>query len=169
MRRSSWTPSIVPNGDDHNVYLVMHHWRAGPGLARSRGGRASKRSFACWLANIKPGACGRSTPPRNGRTTYRRRRPGLRRRCDPPQRGVCVLRPNLASSGRETRHEKGPAWGPSPEAEPPPSRGLRRLCVLVDFRFGDLAERVVSALFFIQCRIEQLDGVVVTELVRPSL
>jgi hypothetical protein len=23
MRRSSWTPSIVPNGDDHNVYLVM--------------------------------------------------------------------------------------------------------------------------------------------------
>jgi hypothetical protein len=23
MRRSSWTPSIVPDGDDHNVYLVM--------------------------------------------------------------------------------------------------------------------------------------------------
>jgi hypothetical protein len=23
MRRFGWTPSIVPNGDDHNVYLVM--------------------------------------------------------------------------------------------------------------------------------------------------
>jgi hypothetical protein len=23
MRRSSWTPSIVPKGNDHNVYLVM--------------------------------------------------------------------------------------------------------------------------------------------------
>jgi hypothetical protein len=23
MRRSNWTPSIVPNGDDQNVYLVM--------------------------------------------------------------------------------------------------------------------------------------------------
>src|SRR3981081_1841622 len=23
MRRSNWTPSIVPIGDDHNVYLVM--------------------------------------------------------------------------------------------------------------------------------------------------
>jgi hypothetical protein len=23
MRRSSWTPSIVPDGDDQNVYLVM--------------------------------------------------------------------------------------------------------------------------------------------------
>jgi hypothetical protein len=23
MRRSNWTPSIVPSGDDHNVYLVM--------------------------------------------------------------------------------------------------------------------------------------------------
>ena len=23
MRRSNWTPSIVPRGDDHNVYLVM--------------------------------------------------------------------------------------------------------------------------------------------------
>jgi hypothetical protein len=23
MRRSSWTPSIVPNGDDQNVYLVV--------------------------------------------------------------------------------------------------------------------------------------------------
>jgi hypothetical protein len=23
MRRSSWTPSIVPNGDDQNVYIVM--------------------------------------------------------------------------------------------------------------------------------------------------
>ena len=23
MRKSSWTPSIVPDGDDHNVYLVM--------------------------------------------------------------------------------------------------------------------------------------------------
>jgi hypothetical protein len=22
MRKSDWTPSIVPNGDDHNVYLV---------------------------------------------------------------------------------------------------------------------------------------------------
>jgi hypothetical protein len=23
MRRSNWTPSIVPSGDDYNVYLVM--------------------------------------------------------------------------------------------------------------------------------------------------
>jgi len=23
MRRSNWTPSIVPSGDDHNVYMVM--------------------------------------------------------------------------------------------------------------------------------------------------
>jgi hypothetical protein len=23
MRRSGWTPSIVPDGDDQNVYLVM--------------------------------------------------------------------------------------------------------------------------------------------------
>jgi hypothetical protein len=23
IRRSNWTPSIVPSGDDHNVYLVM--------------------------------------------------------------------------------------------------------------------------------------------------
>ena len=23
MRKSNWTPSIVPDGDDHNVYLVM--------------------------------------------------------------------------------------------------------------------------------------------------
>jgi hypothetical protein len=23
MRKSNWTPSIVPSGDDHNVYLVM--------------------------------------------------------------------------------------------------------------------------------------------------
>lgn len=23
MRKSSWTPSIVPRGDDHNVYLVL--------------------------------------------------------------------------------------------------------------------------------------------------
>jgi hypothetical protein len=23
MRRSNWTPSIVPNGDDQNVYLVV--------------------------------------------------------------------------------------------------------------------------------------------------
>ena len=23
MRRSSWTPSIVPESDDHNIYLVM--------------------------------------------------------------------------------------------------------------------------------------------------
>jgi hypothetical protein len=23
MRRSGWTPSIVPRGDDQNVYLVM--------------------------------------------------------------------------------------------------------------------------------------------------
>jgi hypothetical protein len=23
MRKSNWTPSIVPRGDDHNVYLVM--------------------------------------------------------------------------------------------------------------------------------------------------
>jgi hypothetical protein len=23
MRKSNWTPSILPNGDDHNVYLVM--------------------------------------------------------------------------------------------------------------------------------------------------
>ncbi len=23
MRRSSWTPSIVPRGDDHSVYLVL--------------------------------------------------------------------------------------------------------------------------------------------------
>jgi hypothetical protein len=23
MRRSGWTPSIVPNDDDHNVYLVV--------------------------------------------------------------------------------------------------------------------------------------------------
>lgn len=34
MRRSNWTPSIVPNGDDQNVYLVVddlgrlgHIWR----------------------------------------------------------------------------------------------------------------------------------------------
>jgi hypothetical protein len=23
MRKSSWTPSIVPGGDDHDVYLVL--------------------------------------------------------------------------------------------------------------------------------------------------
>jgi hypothetical protein len=23
MRRSNWTPSIVPRGDDQNIYLVM--------------------------------------------------------------------------------------------------------------------------------------------------
>ena len=23
MRRSGWTPSIVPNGDDQNVYIVL--------------------------------------------------------------------------------------------------------------------------------------------------
>jgi hypothetical protein len=26
MRRSSWTPSIVPNGDEHHVYLVVDHF-----------------------------------------------------------------------------------------------------------------------------------------------
>ena len=50
-----------------------------------------------------------------------------------------------------------------------PLRGLRRFRVLVDFRLGDLAERAVGVLFFIQCRIEQLDGGVVTKLVPPSL
>jgi hypothetical protein len=29
MRRSSWTPSIVPNGDDENVYLVVDFGRIG--------------------------------------------------------------------------------------------------------------------------------------------
>jgi len=34
MRRSSWTPSIVPNDDDQNVYLVVDDFGAGAAGAK---------------------------------------------------------------------------------------------------------------------------------------
>jgi hypothetical protein len=56
MRRPSWTPSIVPNVDDHNVYLVMDDlggW-AGSGAKPTSRRPSSKPSFSiCWQANIK--------------------------------------------------------------------------------------------------------------------
>jgi hypothetical protein len=42
MHRSNWTPSIVPGGDDHNVYLVMDDLgRLGP-VWREADGRAAE-------------------------------------------------------------------------------------------------------------------------------
>jgi hypothetical protein len=56
MRRSSWTPSIVPRGDDHNVYLVMDDL----GQQAASGGKQTARpptlktpSSTCWKGNIK--------------------------------------------------------------------------------------------------------------------
>jgi hypothetical protein len=55
MRRSGWTPSIVPRGDDQNVYLVMDDlgqagcvWRGGGNripreVRRGKGGAAAGR------------------------------------------------------------------------------------------------------------------------------
>src|SRR6478752_4307206 len=48
-------------------------------------------------------------------------------------------------------------------------RGLRRLGVLVDLGFGELAQRAVRCLLFPQRRVEQLDGVLVTQFARPGL
>ena len=37
MRKSNWTPSIVPRGPEQDVYLVIERfWQSGPGLAGSR-------------------------------------------------------------------------------------------------------------------------------------
>jgi hypothetical protein len=41
--------------------------------------------------------------------------------------------------------------------------------VLVDFRLGDLAERTVCGLLFLQVASSQLYSVLVTEFVRPGL
>ena len=41
--------------------------------------------------------------------------------------------------------------------------------MLVDFRHRKLAQRAVGVLFFLERSIEQLDGVLVTKLVRPGL
>ena len=39
----------------------------------------------------------------------------------------------------------------------------------VDFRLRDLAQRTVGVLFFLQRRVEQLDGILVIQFVRPGL
>jgi hypothetical protein len=75
MRQSGWTPSIVPNGDDQNVYIVVDDFgRNGRAYRETDVERADleavvmgmlegefKTRFGSWP----------STPPRNGLKTCR--------------------------------------------------------------------------------------------------
>jgi hypothetical protein len=75
MRRSNWTPSIVPRGDDQNVYLVVDDL-AWAGLAGS-GAKPTKKqpiwkrtSVTCSPGNTRTQpALSRSTLPKAGRKT----------------------------------------------------------------------------------------------------
>jgi hypothetical protein len=57
MRRPGWTPSIVPNGDDQNVYIVVDDFRAETvGLTAttmSSGPTSKQSSWSCSKGNIK--------------------------------------------------------------------------------------------------------------------
>ena len=74
MRRSNWTPSIVPNGDDHNVYLVMDDlgrlgrvWREADDYVAE----LDAVILDFWPVNIKArSAWLPSTPPSNGHRTF---------------------------------------------------------------------------------------------------
>ena len=47
-------------------------------------------------------------------------------------------------------------------------RGLRRFRMLVDFGFGQLAQRAVGVLFFLEGCVQQLHCILVTQLVSPG-
>src|SRR4030088_986468 len=74
MRRSNWTPSIVPSGDDHNVYLVMDDlgrlgrvWREADDYVAE----LDAVILDFWPVNIKArSAWLPSTPPSNGDRTF---------------------------------------------------------------------------------------------------
>ena len=76
MRKSGWTPSIVPNSDDQNVYLVVDDF--------GRNGRAWRETdventdLETVILDMLGGSVSRtrsasspSTPPKNGRRTCR--------------------------------------------------------------------------------------------------
>jgi hypothetical protein len=81
MRRSDWTPSIVPRDDDQNVYLVVDDlgrlggvWREAEAEVEATDLEPS--SSICWTDNTKiRSASLASIPPRNGRKTFRPRSP----------------------------------------------------------------------------------------------
>jgi hypothetical protein len=79
MRRSNWTPSIVPSGDDHNVYLVMDDLGR---LGRVwREADYEDTSFETVVADLLSGqyksrsVFSASMPPRDSRATSRRTSP----------------------------------------------------------------------------------------------
>jgi hypothetical protein len=67
MPGTGWTPSIGPNGDDQNVYIVLDDLAAtaAPIGKRMSGGPILKRSsWSCSKGNTKtPSALSASTPP----------------------------------------------------------------------------------------------------------
>lgn len=95
MRRSSWTPSIVPSGDDQNIYIVWMISGAGPGpIAKptSSASTSKRSSWTCSKGNIKTRFGWSVSPRKNGHRTSPTVAHELRRRCDPQQRGVrCYL------------------------------------------------------------------------------
>jgi hypothetical protein len=74
MPRTSWTPSIVPNDDDKNVYLVVDDFGRNSRAYREAGVETTDLETVSvdLLASIdaRPGSPP-STPPRNGRRMYR--------------------------------------------------------------------------------------------------
>jgi hypothetical protein len=75
MPRTGWTPSIVPNGDDQNVYIVLDDFgRNGRAYRETDVERADLEAVIMDLLEGEyknPVRSLASTPPRNGRRTYR--------------------------------------------------------------------------------------------------
>ena len=75
MRRSGWTPSIVPNGDDQTVYLVLDDFgQKGRAWREVDAETTDLETVILDLlegrTKIRSGSLA-STPPRNGRRTFR--------------------------------------------------------------------------------------------------
>lgn len=69
MRKSGWTPSIVPNGDDQNVYIVVDDFgRKGRAYRETDVERTELEAvIICWKGSTRTrSAWSVSTPPSNG-------------------------------------------------------------------------------------------------------
>jgi hypothetical protein len=92
MRKSSWTPSIVPRDDDQGVYLVLDDLGRRGRVWREADTETADRipsSRTCSPANTNARAASSpSTPLRDGRRTYRRT---SSRNCV----GVAICRPAM--------------------------------------------------------------------------
>jgi hypothetical protein len=80
MRRSNWTPSIVPRGDDHDVYLVVDDL--------GRVWREADYGTTDWETVITDLLAGEQEPDRRDCPEFSRGLGAIRKRCDLQQRDV---------------------------------------------------------------------------------